>query len=416
MRKFLSFWTLLVSGMLFFVSCDNDDNNPDGGFNGNVPQEVLAAFEKEYGDEPATWEVKGDYLVANLTRSGETVWYARDGYCGMKETDVRFEQLPQPVQEAFNASAYKDWHVDDVDKLTRTGSETLYVIEAEKGEQEADLYYTEDGILVHEFLDAEDGDYHDYFPQTPSGDIERWVKENLGAEARIVDFDREDGRIEVEVIAGGLKHEVLFSDASQWLQTTTEYEHRTLELVPEQVTGAAKAEHPDAVVEEVKMFKTASATYYCVEMEGRGDRDYKVFVEAETYQVIQRPSLPEDNIQGGVSVGSDYEKFIHEKYAGAVITGRDDDDGLVEIEIMHDKVKKGVSFRRGEWVCTEWEAPLPDDIAALIRQAGYEPDTHEWADVIETEKGIAYEAEAWKGGGEYEVYVDETGKVTARRD
>lgn len=123
-------------------------------------------------------------------------------------------------------------------KLTRNGGETLYVIEAEQGGQEVGLYYAEDGILVREILDAEDGDYHEYFPQTPSVDIESWVKDNLGADARIVDFDSEDGRIEVEVIAGGLKHEVLFSADSQWLQTTTEYEGRTLELVPRRLCGS----------------------------------------------------------------------------------------------------------------------------------------------------------------------------------
>lgn len=418
MRKYLPFWTLLMSGMLFFVSCDNDNDGPNGGNNGDVvPQEILAAFEKEYGNEPATWEIKGSYAVASLTRNGEKAWFdLQTAFFGMKETDIRFEQLPQPVQTAFNESAYKDWHVDDVDKLVRTTNETLYVIEAEQGKQEVDLYYTEDGILVQEFLDAEAGDYHEYFPQTPSGDIETWVKTNLGTDARIVDFDREDGCIEVEVIAGGLKHDILFSTANEWLQTKIEYEHRTLNLVPQEVLNAAKAEHPTAIVEDVEKVTTANITYYCVELEGQNDRDYKVFIDANTFQVIQRPTLPEDEIQGGVSVGADYELFINEKYAGAMIVERDDDDGMVEIEIIHDSVKKEVKFRAGEWVRTEWEAPLPDNIKTLIQGEGYELNTHEWADVIETGKGTAYEVEAWKNNIEYDVYVDEAGTITARRD
>lgn len=416
MRKYLSFLTLVMSGMLLFVSCENEDKQGPGGGAGNVPQAVLAAYEKEYGDEPATWEIKGDYAVASITRSGETAWFdLKTAFCGMKETDLRFDELPQAVQEAFGAGAYKDWRIDDVDKLTRNGGETLYVIEAEQGGQEVDLYYAEDGILVREILDAEDGDYHEYFPQTPSVDIESWVKDNLGADARIVDFDSEDGRIEVEVIAGGLKHEVLFSADLQWLQTTTEYEGRTLELVPQEVVAAAVARHPDARVEEVEKIATAELAFYCVEME-QGDRDYKVYVDAATFEVINRPSLPEDDVQGGASVGADYETFIDGRYPGAVIVGRDDDDGMVEIEIMHDNVKKEVKFRGGEWVRTEWEAPLPDGIAALIRQAGYEPEPREWADVVETAKGIAYEVEATKDGAEYEVRVDEAGAVTARRD
>lgn len=415
MRKYLSFLApLVMSGALFMVSCDNDDNKPNLG--GNVPQEVLAAYEKEYGNEPATWEIKGNYAVAVITRSGESVWFDMStAFCGMKETDIRFEELPQAVQDAFNASAYKDWRIDDVDMLTRTDSETLYVIEAEMSGQEVDLYYAEDGILVQEFLDAADGDYHEYFPQTPSVDIETWVRDNLGADARIVDFDHEDGRIEVEVIAGGLKHEVMFSADSQWLQTTTEYEDRTLNLVPQEVIAAAQAEHPNARVEDVEKITTADQIYYCVELE-QGDRDYKVYIDAATNTVINRPSLPEDDVQGGASVGTDYETFINNKYPGAVIIERDDDDGMVEIEIIHNDVKKEVKFRGGEWVRTEWEAPLPDEIATLIRNAGYEPEAREWADVIETAAGIAYEVEARKGGAEYDIYVDEAGNVTAQRD
>ena len=51
----------------------------------------------------------------------------------MTETDVRYENLPEPVLAAHKAGKYADWRVDDVDKLTREGMETLYVIEVEKG-------------------------------------------------------------------------------------------------------------------------------------------------------------------------------------------------------------------------------------------------------------------------------------------
>ena len=66
----------------------------------------------------------------------------------MTETDVRYENLPEPVLAAHKAGKYADWRVDDVDKLTREGMETLYVIEVEKGESELDLFYSSTGILV----------------------------------------------------------------------------------------------------------------------------------------------------------------------------------------------------------------------------------------------------------------------------
>lgn len=42
------------------------------------------------------------------------------------------------------------------------------------------MYYTAEGVLVKEVIDAEDEkDYQDYLPQTPSGTVESWLKENI---------------------------------------------------------------------------------------------------------------------------------------------------------------------------------------------------------------------------------------------
>lgn len=43
---------------------------------------------------------------------------------------------------------------------------------------------------------------------------------------------------------------------------------------------------------------TGSGEFYCVEMEEPNDREYKVFVDAETLLVIDRPALPEDELRG----------------------------------------------------------------------------------------------------------------------
>lgn len=298
MKKRFLLGALLMSGMLFLGACD-DDENPKGNGSENVPQKVLAAFEKEYGDAPATWELKGDYAVANLTRTGETAWFeVSTALCGLKEQDVPFAQLPAAVKTAFEASDYKTWKVDDVDKLVRAGVETLYVIEAEQGEKEVDLYYTESGVLMYEIFDEEENDYESYFPQTPDTDVTAWVKEYLGADAKIVEYDKERNHLEVDVVADGLKVEVLFSANKEWLQTKTEYEGLALSKVPVDVLNAAKAEKPEAEVEEVEKILTADGVFYCVEMEEPNDREHKVFVDAETLLVIDRPALPEDEFRG----------------------------------------------------------------------------------------------------------------------
>ena len=71
------FWTLLISGMFVFASCNNDDE-PKG--DGNVPQAVLDAFESQYGETRANWSVKDGYAIAqfNDNNGDATAWYALD--------------------------------------------------------------------------------------------------------------------------------------------------------------------------------------------------------------------------------------------------------------------------------------------------------------------------------------------------
>lgn len=88
-----------------------------------------------------TWNgsLKGDYAVVDFNWDGgeHSAWFnPLSAAWYMTETDVRYENLPEPILTAHKASKYADWRVDDVDKLTREGMETLYVIEVEKGESE----------------------------------------------------------------------------------------------------------------------------------------------------------------------------------------------------------------------------------------------------------------------------------------
>ena len=128
MKKYLTFWTLLISGMLFFVSCSDGDDVSDGG-NGMVPQAVLDAFQSQYGQTRAEWSVKDGYAIAEfMGENGETIaWYALDdARWGMTETEIPYSALPQAIQEAIAQSAYASWTPDrEVDVLDRFGAESF---------------------------------------------------------------------------------------------------------------------------------------------------------------------------------------------------------------------------------------------------------------------------------------------------
>jgi len=293
MKKYLPFWTLLISGMLFFVSCSDDNDGPNGG-NGAVPQAVLDAFQSQYGQTRAEWSVKDGYAVAEFTgESGETTaWYALDdARWGMTETEIPYSALPQAIQDAIKESAYADWTPDrEVDVLDRNGSEKLYVIEMKNGGVEVDLYYTEEGILVNEYVDSDGkgNDYSNYLPQTPVASASDWIEQNFPG-ARIVDVDVERNGTEIEIIQNGMKHEIWFDSSSTWVSTKTEYERYN---IPEIVRTFVETNYPNYHIDDVDHYETATDSYYCVEIE-RGDYEKKIYLN-EQGEEIGRPSTDVD--------------------------------------------------------------------------------------------------------------------------
>ena len=405
----LLFGVCMVAGTLLFASCSNDENNPlPDGTSGEVPALVLDEFNSLFpGATNVVWSTKGEYAVASFYWDGSradnvvrnhTAWFAlANGVWGMTEKEIRFADLPEAVKNAFGASEYGQapWRADDeVDVLKRNGdSEILYVIDVEKNEggkeTDVDLYYTAEGVLVKEVIDAEDEkDYQDYLPQTPSGTVESWLKEKY-PDARIIDVDNEDGGTEVEFISGNMKHEAFFDRSQNWVYTKTEYRFRNIDEVtdiPSQVLAALKATPDD---------------------------DVKVYIGSDGTVLQGCPGFGGES-SGGVAVATDIEKFIQENYSGAVIIERGYDDGYIEVDIRHDGKEKELLFNgKNEWIRTSWEIrynELPSVVTSALGAEGYQRDDDE-VEVVQTPDASWYEVEVRRQGKEYKVFIDESGKI-----
>ena len=414
MKKYLTFWTLLISGMLFFVSCSDDDNAPNGE-QGAVPQAVLDAFQSQYGQTRAEWSVKDGYAIAEFTgESGETTaWYAlNDARWGMTETGIPYSSLPQTIQDAIAQSAYANWTKDtEVDVLDRNGSEKLYVVEMKNGGVEVDLYYTEGGILVNESVDSDGkpNDYTGYLPQAPVSSANDWINQHFPG-ARIVDVDVERNGTEIEIVQNGMKHEIWFDASSAWVRTKTEYGWRN---VPDVVRTFVDMNYPDYRIDDVDRYETVTQVYYAVELE-RGDREKKIYLN-EQGEEIGRPDTGTDIPSGGDDqVTTGIEAFIQASYPGARIKERDYDDGRIEVEIIHDGREKEVIFNfREEWIRTTYDvypSELPDAVQAALKDRF--GDHAYWGDddceCVETPEGTFYEVEVWD---ELEVYISAEGDI-----
>lgn len=314
------------------------------------------------------------------------------------------------MADAFMASEYATWRIDDIDYILRNGVETIYVIEVE-GEKDGvrmdvDLYYTEDGVLVKEVIDAEDDyDYRDFIPSAPSSGIEAFISERY-PDARIVDMEREDGGIEVDIVDGRKFRELYFDRSEIWLMTKTEIRYTEL---PEAVSAVLGQQYSDYRIDDIDYYETSdNGNFYRIELESmRGDMTIDIDPEGNVaeYGSGSRPERP--GYGEGGQTDSAVLEFIETKYPGAAVREMDYDDGYLQVEIWHEGKEKDVYFNgRYEWVKTEWDVrygELPDAVLAVLdsEYASYHVDDLTFVQTPDAE----YYMIEMEGRGDREIHV-----------
>lgn len=447
MKKIVSLFMIMCTMMLGLASCSESDvpEAPPGGGGpidpSMLPEAVIEGFNALYpGATDVSWSVKNDYAVASFYWDGvraasdashHTAWFTMQGDWGMTEKEIPFVQLATvapKVHDAFSASVYgqpsSGWvPEEEVDMLQRgEGTEKLYVIEVSKKEAgketEVDLYYTEGGVLTKEIIDADHNqDYDEYLPQKPASGIEAWLKQKF-ADYTLIEMDVEHGSTEVEVMAKGRKHEVLFDASQNWLSTKTDLyrmDATDTEWVPAVYLEWLKKEgYAVENIDEIERYEVKRAEgdylYFCFEMRN-GRHEEEVYVDEKG--VISRPSG--GNEGGGVPVEGAIEEFIVQRYPGAVILEKDYDDGYLEVDIRHDNVVKEVKFNgRNEWINTTWEihyAALPEPVKQTLTKEGFGQMDVDDIEVIETESEQIYKVEIEKGPMEKTYLIDAQGNI-----
>ena len=273
MRTKLSVLALAMCGLLAFTSCDDDDNNylPD--------QTVTKAFDTKYPDAgKVEWETKSGYEVADFHISGNDAeaWFDNKGNWLMTKTEINFGLLPEAVRKDLRANEYADWKYTDFDKLERSNAATIYVIEAEQGEKEVDLYYAEDGTLIKVVNDTDDDNSH-FQPTTIPQAITDAINE-MYAGATIVDFDQEKNGFEVDILHNSVYKDVYFNAANEWVSTEWDI---TEDKVPAIVMNALKAsDYKNYRIEDIDQIEKPAGTFYLFELE-QGDNDVEVTISAE---------------------------------------------------------------------------------------------------------------------------------------
>lgn len=196
-------------------------------------------------------------------------------YCRIVTEGIPYNALPQAVKMSFENSEYASWKRDDIDKLERTGVETVFVIEVEKQNQEVDLYYSADGTLIKSIVDTDD-DNSEHLPVQLTEAMKNFINEKY-PNARIMEVDVEDDRndwdfgfTEVDIIHNGISKDVLFNQTGNWYSTSWEIRQNEL---PEAVNNTLNNQYGEYRFDEAEYIEKADGSiYYRIELE-KGDVD-----------------------------------------------------------------------------------------------------------------------------------------------
>ena len=194
----------------------------------------------------------------------------------MTKTEINFGLLPEAIRLSLRANEYKDWKYTEFDKLERSNAATIYVIEAEQGEKEVDLYYTEDGVLIKVINDSDNGN-NNFQPVVIPQAISDAINEMYPG-ATVLEFDQEKNGFEVDFLHNNIYKDVYFNTENQWVSTEWDI---TKDQVPAIVMNALQAsEYKNYKIDDIDLIEKPEGTFYVFDLE-QGDNDVEVTFDSE---------------------------------------------------------------------------------------------------------------------------------------
>ena len=259
--------SLLIGG---FTSCDNNDDN-----NYIPEQQILVAFESKYPNaKKVEWDKKFQYHVADFYENGREVevWLDNMGNWVMTEINILFNSLPESVKSSFHSSEYASWKLEDVVKLEKNEMASVYIIEVERGKEDLNLYYDEEGTLIKVVLD--DGEY---LPSALPESIKNFVSEKyVGAILMFVDNEHDCWKIDIR--HENRSKELSFDKENNWLSTSWEIQRKD---VPVPIMEVILNQFSDYKIDDIDYKERATnLDVYIFELE-KGTQELYVVIDIE---------------------------------------------------------------------------------------------------------------------------------------
>lgn len=255
--KFLLFTCILFCGIVALTNCNQKKQyRPDA--------KIITAFNTKYPQaNKVEWEPKQGYQVAEFhDNSTETeAWFDNNGKLLMTKNNLKYNNLPQAIQDHFEKSIYSNWKKQDIDKIVRAGMSAVYIVEVEKEGQDTDLYYNENGSLVKTLNDISKENPHYYQPVSPV--ISDIITQKY-PEATIIEMDTDKAKLEIDILDGGKNKKVIFN-GDNWVSTSWEVNKSE---VPNAVMEAfRKSVYGKYRIDDIHFYETPTTSYYLFDLE-----------------------------------------------------------------------------------------------------------------------------------------------------
>lgn len=281
MKTRLSILLLLTCYLTSFAGCSNNDHK------GAVPdQAILQAFNTKYPQaKKVEWETKVDYKVADFYIGSNEMeaWFDSKGNWVMTETDLTYPELPAAVRTSFESSTYANWKKEDIDKLERANTATLYIVEVEQGKQEANLYYAENGSLVKVVNDTDNDDTNNYQPIQLSKEIQGFLDQKYPG-ATLLDIDKEKFGTEIDILDKNIHKEVKFDLSDAWI--STEWEIHAKDVPVAIMDALATSQYNQYRIDDIDAIEKPAGMFYVFELE-QDNNEVKITFNAEGQVVVQ---------------------------------------------------------------------------------------------------------------------------------
>lgn len=195
------------------------------------------------------------------------------------KTEVRLNEVPETVIAALRNSDYASYWIDDIDHyLTPDKEFWRFDLESALGDVKVDI--ATDGTLTLKQPGGTTGGGSASGPGN-GGMVSAAVSEFIARKypgAQIMEYDYDDGLLEVEIWHDNREKDVYFNGRNEWVYT--EWDIRRSELPKAVADAIASSQWATFAIDDLEYIQTPGGEYYLVELE-RGKQEVELRITAE---------------------------------------------------------------------------------------------------------------------------------------